>query len=77
MNQPFDVKQPLRIGGGLGAGSRFRGQIAGVRVYRSALTAEEAAVLAVGDTVSRLSQVPAARRSPAQATKLRLCFLGR
>ena len=26
MNQPFDVKQPLRIGGGLGAGNRFRGQ---------------------------------------------------
>ena len=34
MNQPFDVKQPLRIGGGLGAAHRFRGRIAGVRVYR-------------------------------------------
>src|SRR5262249_52786020 len=77
MNQPFDVKQPLRIGGGLGAGSRFRGQIARVRVYRSALTAEEAAVLAVGETVSHLSQVPAAHRSPAQAMKLRHCFLER
>jgi hypothetical protein len=77
MNQPFDVKQPLRIGGGLGAGSRFRGQIARVRVYRSALAAEEAAVLAVGETVGRLSQVPAAKRSPAQAMKLRHCFLER
>ena len=76
MNQPFDVKQPLRIGGGLGAGSRFRGQMAGVRVYRSALTAEEAAVLAIGEPVSQLSQMPAARRSPAQAMKLRLVFPG-
>ena len=37
LNQPFDVKQPLRIGGGLGPANRFQGQIADVRVYRSAL----------------------------------------
>ena len=76
MNQPFDVKQPLRIGGGLGAGSRFRGQIAGVRVYRSALTAEEAAVLAAGETVSQLSQMPAARRSSGASDEIAPLFSG-
>ena len=46
-----------------------------MRVYRSALTSEEAAVLALPDSVSRLAQLPSARRTPAQATKLRECFL--
>jgi hypothetical protein len=77
MNQPFDVKQPLRIGGGLGAGNRFRGRMAGVRVYRSSLNTEEVAVLSLGETVSQLVQVPEARRTAAQAAKLRLCFLER
>ena len=61
MNQPFDAKQPLRIGGGLGAANRFRGQIAEVRVYRRALSAEEVAVLAVGEPVSRHRADAAAR----------------
>ena len=75
MNQPFDVKQPLRIGAGLGPANRFHGRIAGVRVYRSALTNEETAVLALPDSVSRLAQLPAARRTSVQAAKLRECFL--
>jgi hypothetical protein len=33
--------------------------------------------LAAGETVSQLAQAPAAQRSPAHATKLRLCFLER
>jgi hypothetical protein len=77
MNQPFDAKQPLRIGGGLGAENRFRGRMAEVRVYRQALGADEAAVLAVAEPVSRLAQLPVGQRSPAQATKLRSCFLER
>jgi hypothetical protein len=77
MNQPFDAKQPLRVGGGLGAENRFRGQIAGVRVYRRALGAEEAAVLAVAEPVNHLIQVPVDQRSADQASKLRSCFLER
>jgi len=77
MNQPFDAKQPLRVGGGLGAENRFHGQIAEVRVYRRALRAEEAAVLAVAEPVSRLVEVPVGQRSAAQAAKLRSCFLER
>ena len=77
MNQPFDVKQPLRIGAGLGPSNRFQGGIANVRVYRSALKPEEAAMLALPDPVSRLAQVPFARRTRAQAAKLREAFLDR
>jgi hypothetical protein len=75
MNQPFDVKQPLRIGAGLGRSNRFHGRIAEVRVYRSALTPEEAAVLALPLSVSRLAKLPPATRTPAQAAKLRQCFV--
>jgi hypothetical protein len=75
MNQPFDAKQPLRIGGGLGVENRFRGQMAEVRVYRHALSPDEVAVLAVPEPVSSLVQVPAARRTAPQSAKLRSCFL--
>jgi len=77
MNQPFDVKQPLRIGGGLGPANRFRGRIAEVRVYRSELTPEEAAMLALPERIKSLAQIPVTQRTPAQAAKLRGCFLDR
>jgi hypothetical protein len=75
MNQPFDVKQPLRIGAGLGPANRFRGRIAEVRVYRSALTEEQAAMLSLPLSVSRLAQLAPSRRTPVQAAKLRESFL--
>src|SRR5205085_8726635 len=77
MNQPFDAKQPLRIGAGLGAENRFRGQIAEVRVYRMALDPQETAVLAVAEPVNRLVEIPQSQRSAAQAAKLQWCFLER
>jgi len=64
MNQPFEVKQPLRIGAGLGPANRFQGRIAEARVYRSALTPQEAAVLSLPVSVSRLAQLPSAQRTP-------------
>ena len=75
LNQPFDVKQPLRIGAGFGPANRFRGGIAQVRVYRSSLTPEEVAVLALPESINRLAKLPADRRNQAQSTKLRWCFL--
>jgi len=75
MNQPFDTRQPLRVGAGLGPAYRYQGRIAEVRVYRSALTPEEAAVLALPERVNALAQLPIARRNQAQAAKLRACFL--
>ena len=75
MNQPFDVKQPLRIGAGLGPSNRYRGRIAEVRVYRFALSPEETAVLSLPVSVNRLAQLSPDRRTPVQAAKLRECFL--
>jgi Protein of unknown function (DUF1553)/Protein of unknown function (DUF1549)/Concanavalin A-like lectin/glucanases superfamily/Planctomycete cytochrome C len=75
MNQPFDVKQPLRIGAGFGPANRFQGKIAQVRIYRTALTHEDVGALAVPESVSQIAQIPTAQRSAAQASKLRQAFL--
>src|SRR5262249_46973911 len=77
MNQPFDVKQPLRIGGGLSPANRFRGSIAEVRVYRSEMTADEVAMLALPERINALAQIPVAQRTAAQVAKLHECFLDR
>ena len=77
MNQPFDVKQPLRIAAGLGPGNRFRGRIGGVRIYRTALDGDDVAVLALPDAVSSIAAAPKSERSAAQSRKLRLVFLER
>ena len=75
MNQPFDVKQPLRIGAGFGPANRFQGKIGQVRVYRAALTSEDVEVLAVPESISAIVQIPAAQRSAIQARKLRRAFV--
>jgi hypothetical protein len=75
MNQPFDVKQPLRIGAGFGRANRFQGRIAQVRIYRAALSSEDAEALAVPEPLNRIAQIPAAQRSAAQTSKLREAFL--
>jgi hypothetical protein len=75
LNQSFNAKAPLRIGAGLGPENRFRGSIADVRIYRAALTPDEAAVLAVPDSISRLARIAPNKRAAAQSNKLRWCFL--
>ncbi len=75
MNQPFDVKQPLRIGAGFGPANRFQGRIAQVRIYRTALTNEDVGALAVPESVSQIAQMPVVQRSSAQTSKLRQAFL--
>ncbi|MDQ6699087.1 MAG: DUF1549 domain-containing protein, partial [Acidobacteriota bacterium] len=77
LNQSFAVKQPLRIGAGLGPANRFQGSIRRVRVYRAALTAEEAAVLASPEPVSAIARIGFNQRSAAQSNKLRWSFLDR
>jgi Protein of unknown function (DUF1553)/Protein of unknown function (DUF1549)/Concanavalin A-like lectin/glucanases superfamily/Planctomycete cytochrome C len=75
LNQSFDTKAPLRIGAGGGAEARFHGLIDEVCVHGKSLSAEEAAILAVPDTVSALASIPPGKRSLAQAQKLRAAFL--
>jgi hypothetical protein len=65
-------KTPLRIGAG--GGLRFQGMIEDARVYNRALTAEEAATLAARESVAEIAAIPESRRSPSQATTLRLYF---
>jgi hypothetical protein len=72
---PIDSKEPWRIGAG--GGVRFRGEIEDVRVYDSALTAEEVAALSVSEAIDVLAQKPPHKRTDAEQNKLRLCFLER
>jgi len=62
---------PLRIGGGGGAARRFQGGLAELRLYRVLLSEEERAILACGDPLPKIAALPAARRTRAQALKLR------
>jgi hypothetical protein len=72
---PIDTKEPFRIGAG--GGLRFAGDIADVRVYRRAVSAAEAAAIALRESVSRIAAIPASERSQAERDKLHFCFLDR
>ena len=75
LNQTFASKEPLRIGAGGGPEGRFHGTLADVRVYDDCLSADEAAWLAVPQTVGEIAALPREKRTPFQAGKLRECFL--
>ena len=77
MNQSFDTAEPLRIGAGGGPENRFQGQIHDVRVYKVALTPEEAAVAATDTPIPAIAQIPADKRTRAQSDKITLYFLER
>lgn len=77
VNQSFGAKEPLRVGAGLGPENRFHGLIENVRLYRAAIGDGEAAVLAEPSSVTQLAGIPSSDRTPAQADKLRWCFLER
>jgi hypothetical protein len=75
LNQTFQTKHPFRVGAGNGPGGRFQGRVRDVRVHTRDLTAEDAAVAAVGEEVRALLDLDEHRRSPAQAMKLRRYYL--
>jgi hypothetical protein len=75
LTYPLGAKEPFKIGAGGGPQYRFRGAIADVRVYKVALSAQQAAVLALLQTVNELAAVSPESRSPAQVDKLAFCFL--
>ena len=68
-------RYPLRIGASGSTKPRFEGLVDDVRIYGAALTPELAAVVATAEPVTALAAIPAERRTPAQAEKLRLAFL--
>ena len=76
LNQPFNVKEPLRIGAGGGPESRFHGLIDDVRVYDARSAAEEVGRGRHGRRRSTTSPRSRRRkRTAAQADKLRAYFL--
>lgn len=77
LNQSFDTSEPLRIGAGGGPENRFRGQMHDARVYRVALSPDEAAVAATDTPVNAIAQIAPEKRTRAQSDKISLYFLER
>src|SRR5439155_15094253 len=61
LNQSFATKEPLRIGGGGGPDARFRGLIDEVRVYSSAVSPEEAKILATPQSLADILAIEPAK----------------
>ena len=70
---PVSVKVPFRIGAG--GGLRWDGLIEDVRVYKIALTPEQAAVVPLLKSIREIAAIPPAVRTKAESDKLRFCFL--
>jgi hypothetical protein len=75
LNQPFNVKEPFRIGSGGGKESRFDGLIDDLRVYGRVLEPDEARILSVAATPAEILRTAADRRTAAERDKLRAFFL--
>ena len=73
LSWPMSFKLPLRIGAG--GGLRFEGWIDDVRVYRIAVTPEQAAVIPLRRSIHEIAATPAEARSKAESNKLRFAFL--
>jgi hypothetical protein len=68
LNQSFQIKQPLRIGGG--AGSPFHGALQDVRIHAATLADEVIALLPVLERIDEISAIPAGKRTSGQQAKL-------
>jgi hypothetical protein len=75
INQDFRTREPLRVGAGGGPHMRFCGLISDVRLYGRVLSDEEIRVLSVARPLGEIASSPMARRSTAEAAKLRMAFL--
>lgn len=75
LNQSFENAQPLRIGGGGGPAGRFHGALDDVRIYADCLTPAEALLVATPERPAAILAIPAERRTPGQAAKLRAVYL--
>jgi hypothetical protein len=68
-------REPLRIGAGGGPANRFHGRIDDVRIYKRALTAAEAGILADLTPVTAIAALGVDTRTRAQADKIRDYFV--
>lgn len=74
LNQPFNSKDPLRIGSG-GPGGRFHGSIDDVRMYSDELSGDEVKLVASPESITDIVAIPPEKRSRHQSLKLQTCFL--
>ena len=74
INQSFANDQPLRIGS-TGTRERLGGSFDDLRIYDRALSAREAAILSVPQSVDALAALPEGQRSSQQAAKIQDYFL--
>jgi len=77
LTYPFGAKEPLRIGAGGGPKFHFRGLIDEVRVFKTALEPQQAAVLGLLETMNEIAALKPAARTPAHRDKLAFCYLDR
>ena len=75
LNQTFKNTHPLRIGTGGGPATRYWGGIREVALHPEALSDEHAMVLACAESPREIIQIPPQKRSIAQSTALRDCFV--
>jgi hypothetical protein len=75
LNQTFETKQPLRIGGGAGPSGRFHGAIQDVRVWNDVVCGEAVAIAATPEPIDAILALRANRRTHGQAAKFRAWFL--
>ena len=68
-------REPLRIGAGGGPENRFHGSIDDVRIYKRALSAAEAGILADLTPVTAIPAIAEDKRTAAQRDKIRDYFL--
>ena len=77
LNQSFNTKEPLRIGGGGGPGNRFHGAIDDVRIFDHALSPEDVALVANLDPIESIVALAPDKRTRDQRHKVRTFFLER
>ncbi len=75
LNQTFEAKEPLRIGGGGGPSGRFHGALDEVSIYDHVLTPAEILILATPDPLPLICAIPPKKRTAAQSTRLRSFYL--
>jgi hypothetical protein len=75
LNQPFNTKEPLRIGGGGGPKMRFRGRIDEVRVYSGVLLPGDVELLSTRENVAEILALPKPQWTSDQRAKVLRYFV--
>ena len=75
LNNPFEAKEPFRIGARGGSSDRLHGYVDEVRIHAVALDPDEVRIVATSEPVNEIVSIPCPRRTEGQAEKLRRYLL--